>query len=73
MIKSLMPCECGGGTTARSLSLLRGRWFWGHCNACQKRAADRTTNDEAVADWNQRVKRSQGEVRQPRAKVRRRG
>jgi hypothetical protein len=44
-----------------------------HCNACQTRSADRTSIDEAVADWNQRVKRSQGEVRQPRAKVRRRG
>jgi hypothetical protein len=73
MIKSLMPCECGGEPTARSLSYLRGRWFWVHCNACQTRSADRPSIDEAVADWNQRVKRSQGEVRQPRAKVRRRG
>ena len=73
MIKSLLPCECGGEPTARSLSYLRGRWFWVHCNACQTRSADRTTIDEAVADWNQRVKRSHGEVRPPRVKVRRRG
>jgi hypothetical protein len=71
MIKSLMPCECGGQPTAKSLSYLRGRWFWVVCTACQSRSADRTTLDEAVTDWNQRVKRSQVEVRQPRAKVRR--
>jgi hypothetical protein len=71
MIKSLMPCECGGQPTAKSLSYLRGRWFWVHCNSCQARSADRTTLDEAVADWNQRSKRAAVEVRQPRAKVRR--
>ena len=71
MIKSLMPCECGGEPTARSLSYLRGRWFWVVCNACQARSADRTTLDEAVADWNLRLKRNQAEARQPRAKIRR--
>lgn len=71
MIKSLMPCECGGEPTARSLSYLRGRWFWVVCNTCQARSADRTTFDEAAADWNLRVKRNQVEARQPRAKIRR--
>ncbi len=71
MIKSLMQCECGNKPTARSLSYLRGRWFWVVCNACQARSADRTTLDDAVADWNLRVKRGQAEVRQPRVKVRR--
>ncbi len=71
MIKSLMPCECGGEPTARSLSYLRGRWFWVVCNACRSRSADRATLDEAVADWNLRSKRSQTVARQPRAKVRR--
>src|ERR1700694_2868611 len=71
MIKSLMPCECGGEPTARSLSYLRGRWFWVVCNTCQARSADRTSLDEAAADWNLRVKRNQSEARQPRAKIRR--
>jgi hypothetical protein len=71
MIKSLMPCACGGEPTARSLSYLRGRWFWVHCNSCQARSADRTSLDDAVADWNQRTRRGQVEARQPRAKVRR--
>jgi hypothetical protein len=71
MIKSLMPCECGGEPTARSLSYLRGRWFWVVCNTCQARSADRTTLDEAAADWNLRGKRNQAEARQPRAKIRR--
>src|SRR5215831_10417745 len=71
MIKSMVSCECGGQPTAKSLSYLRGRWFWVHCSSCQARSADRKTLDEAVADWNQRVKRTQAEARQPRAKIRR--
>jgi hypothetical protein len=73
MIKNLMPCECGGEPAAKSLSYLRGRWFWVQCGACQARSGDRTTLDEAVADWNQRSKRSQtAEARPARAKTRRR-
>jgi hypothetical protein len=73
MLKSLMPCTCGGEPTAKSLSYLRGRWFWVHCSACQSRSADRTSLEEAVADWNQRVKRHPAEARPPRVKVRRQG
>ncbi len=72
MIKGLTQCECGGEASARSLSYLRGRWFWVVCNTCRTRSADRATLDEAVADWNLRAKRQQQTVvRQPRAKVRR--
>jgi hypothetical protein len=71
MIKSLMPCACGGEPTARSLSYLRGRWFWVYCNSCQARSADSTSLDEAVADWNQRARRGQAAARPPRVKVRR--
>ncbi|MBV8200408.1 MAG: hypothetical protein JOZ15_07260 [Acidobacteria bacterium] len=71
MIKSLTLCECGGEPTARSLSYLRGRWFWVVCNTCQSRSADHTSLDEAVADWNLRAKRGQTAARQPRAKIRR--
>jgi hypothetical protein len=71
MMKNLMPCECGGEPTARSLSYLRGRWFWVHCNVCQTRSADRSTLDEAVADWNQRVKNTQAVARPQRARARR--
>jgi hypothetical protein len=76
MIKSLMPCECGGEPAAKSLSYLRGRWFWVQCHVCQTRSADHTTLDEAVADWNQRSKRSQAVAKPaaaPRTKARRRG
>ena len=66
MIKSLMPCACGGEPTARSLSYLRGRWFWVVCNTCQARSADRTTLDDAAADWNLRAKRNQADARQLR-------
>jgi hypothetical protein len=74
MMKSLMPCECGGEPAARSLSYLRGRWFWVHCNACQTRSGDHTTLEDAVADWNQRGKRKTAAAEPPpaRAKTRRR-
>jgi hypothetical protein len=77
MMKSLAQCDCGGQPTARSLSYLRGRWFWVQCSSCQARSSDRTTLDEAVTDWNQRGKASKAapaaERRAPRTKARRQG
>jgi hypothetical protein len=67
MMKSLAQCDCGGQPTARSLSYLRGRWFWVQCSRCQARSSDRTTLDEAVTDWNQRGKSSKNTEREPRA------
>lgn len=72
MTRNLTPCECGGEPAAKSLSYLRGRWFWVQCNVCKTRSSDRTTLEEAVADWNQRGKRTQAVVRPVRAKDRRR-
>lgn len=72
MTRNLMPCECGGEPVAKSLSYLRGRWFWVQCNACKARSSDQKTLDEAVADWNQRGKHAQAVARPARAKARRR-
>jgi hypothetical protein len=60
----LEPCECGGEPAAKSVSYIRGHWSWVQCKACLTRSSDRSTREEAVEEWNSRVRTS----RQPRSR-----
>ncbi|HVT58470.1 MAG TPA: hypothetical protein VHR45_08715 [Thermoanaerobaculia bacterium] len=59
MRQQLAPCECGGKAEAKSVSYIRGRWFWIQCASCLGRSSDRNSLDEAVEEWNKRGKKEQ--------------
>jgi hypothetical protein len=55
MIRKLEPCECGGRPAVKSVSYIKGRWFWVQCDTCLTRSSDLPTLDGAVDNWNQRA------------------
>jgi hypothetical protein len=61
----LEPCECGGEAAAKTVSYIRGHWSWIQCKSCLTRSNDHSTREEAIEEWNARVRGS----RQPKARA----
>ena len=55
----LENCECGGEPAAKSVSYIRGHWSWIQCKSCLTRSSDQPTREEAIEEWNRRVRRPQ--------------
>jgi hypothetical protein len=54
MVRKLEECVCGGRPAVKSVSYIKGRWFWVQCGACLTRSSDLPTLDGAVDNWNER-------------------
>jgi hypothetical protein len=55
MVRKLEACSCGGRPAVKSVSYIKGRWFWVQCGTCLTRSSDLPTLDGAVDNWNERA------------------
>jgi hypothetical protein len=64
MVRKLEECACGGRPAVKSVSYIKGRWFWVQCGTCLTRSSDLPTLDGAVDNWNVRAAGSRKTTRE---------